>query len=459
MSIFNTYASKDTALVWHNGTGSLDSLKTISGSNAGKCEIIPLITHYEEGYSGSGHSRVIIQFDLGNITPLYNKQIKKNNFTASLYLYNAGQNDPYYSGSTISLYKLDEDWDEGSGIDIDNFEDQGFANWKFAKREIEWNNTGALADGSILYDSASLEFGNEDVKFDITEIVKGWLNEDFTNYGVLIKFSGSQEVLNYESTFRKQFYSAQSNTVYKPRLEIAWDDVIQDDRNYFYSNEGNSLYLYNIRKGELKDINKLTSGSVQDDKDGIRVYLYDTGTSAYYSASASWDQTGIYKLSNINFDVSSSWNDKWYSGSQTGTALMSQYITSSQDIAYSTSIDTKDYDIRFMNLHNKYLKNSIEKIELFIKEKYPNLGYSKTLDNLSNTILYNGYYRVKDLITGDIWIDFSNASKISYDTQGCYFKLYMKSFIVGRRYKIDLKFYVNGNELYFERDNWIFETE
>ena len=35
-----------------------------------------------------------------------------------------------------------------------------------------------------------------------------------------------------------------TNTYYEPYVETIIDDTITDDRNYFYLNKANSLYLY-----------------------------------------------------------------------------------------------------------------------------------------------------------------------------------------------------------------------
>ena len=72
---------------------------------------------------------------------------------------------------------------------------------------------------------ASQSFSSEpaDVEMDVTDMVNKWFSGEAENYGMLLKFSGSQET--NESTFGNlKFFSRESHTIFQPKLEVRWDD-------------------------------------------------------------------------------------------------------------------------------------------------------------------------------------------------------------------------------------------
>ena len=98
--------------------------------------------------------------------------------------------------------------------------------------------TTALADGtdttsgisgngpSILNISQSEQsFTNQspDVDVEITDMVNSWLNGTIDNYGMQIRFSGSQET-DSETFGHLKFFSRNTHTIYSPKLEVRWDD-------------------------------------------------------------------------------------------------------------------------------------------------------------------------------------------------------------------------------------------
>ena len=71
---------------------------------------------------------------------------------------------------------------------------------------------------------ASQSFSSEstDVEMNVTDMVNKWLNT-ISNYGMLLKFSGSQETDS--TTFgHLKFFSKDSNTIFQPKLEVRWDE-------------------------------------------------------------------------------------------------------------------------------------------------------------------------------------------------------------------------------------------
>ena len=81
---------------------------------------------------------------------------------------------------------------------------------------------------SISSSVQSFSYESPDVEMDITSMVNTWLTSSYDdggidNYGLLLRFSGSQETDS--TTFGQlKFFSKDTHTIYAPKLEVRWDD-------------------------------------------------------------------------------------------------------------------------------------------------------------------------------------------------------------------------------------------
>ena len=81
---------------------------------------------------------------------------------------------------------------------------------------------------------ATQSFSSEspDVNMDITNISKKWFDGTLTNYGLLIRLSGSSDFASADESYELhsgsfediKFFSRQTNTIYSPKIELKWDD-------------------------------------------------------------------------------------------------------------------------------------------------------------------------------------------------------------------------------------------
>ena len=74
---------------------------------------------------------------------------------------------------------------------------------------------------------ASQSFSSEisDIDMNVTDMVNKWLDGQADNYGMILKFSGSQE--DNQSTFGNlKFFSKESKTIFQPKLEVRWDNHV-----------------------------------------------------------------------------------------------------------------------------------------------------------------------------------------------------------------------------------------
>jgi hypothetical protein len=134
---------------------------------------------------------------------------------------------------TLDFKPISQSWTEGVGKFGDNPKVTNGVSWENISDQpgasaITWSNGDGSPShgGSALDVSSSVQsFSNQspDVEVDVSNMVNYWLASG-SNYGVLARFSGSQETDS--STFGQlKFFSTETHTIYPPKLEVKWDDV------------------------------------------------------------------------------------------------------------------------------------------------------------------------------------------------------------------------------------------
>lgn len=103
------------------------------------------------------------------------------------------------------------------------------------------------------------------------------------------------------------------------------------------------------------------------------------------------------------------------------------------------------------NLKTSYKVDTIQKIRISGRELYPLKTFSNSFgyDN-SKYLPLTSYYQIRDFLSNDIIIPFSEYSKISCDAEGNFIKLNFSNWEVNRPYKIEFKIILDGVESYFD---------
>lgn len=93
------------------------------------------------------------------------------------------------------------------------------------------------------------------------------------------------------------------------------------------------------------------------------------------------------------------------------------------------------------NMKHAYERNSRERFNLVVREKFPAKTYDTVSAALTNMRLPSAsFYSVRDYVTDEVVIPFDNpATRISADNDGNYFNLWMDQFYPNRRYKFVFK--------------------
>ena len=146
-----------------------------------------------------------------------------------LRLYEAEGNAEMTEEYKLAVQPISQSWTEGTGKFGDEPKTTNGCSWENRKNPIggaalTWSNAGV----SVLNVSQSSQtFTNQspDVEVEVTNMIDMWLKGQYSNYGMLINFSGSQETDN-ETFGHLKFFSRNTHTIYSPKLEVRWDDHI-----------------------------------------------------------------------------------------------------------------------------------------------------------------------------------------------------------------------------------------
>ena len=202
----------------------------------------PILEVKKEFYNSSFdyQTRAIINFTGTDFTSL-SSSISSGDITSPIFylrLYEAEGNSDLSTTYKLLAQPISQSWDEGRGKFGDDPKVTNGVSWENRNypdggTAVTWSN----ADGTPSYGGAvhsisssvqSFSYESPDVEMDITSMVNTWLTSSYDdggidNYGLLLRFSGSQETDS--TTFGQlKFFSKDTHTIYAPKLEVRWDD-------------------------------------------------------------------------------------------------------------------------------------------------------------------------------------------------------------------------------------------
>lgn len=451
--IYRIFPEKDT---WITNVQRNSTQRT--GSNFGASEILDLFKRSAvSGASGlqatASLSRLLMKFDLSEFAALTaSGRAPMSGASYFLRLYDAHHKETVPTSYDVVFYPLSRSWDEGRGIDNDTYLDLGVANWNQATSNTAWSTPGGdfvtSSSGSYHFDT-----GLEDVCIDVSNIVGAWMTGNLPNHGFLVKLTSDEESdAQYNDYYIKKFHAR--NTYFKdrrPTLEMRFDDSLKDDRDNFVFGATNVLFLYNRVKGALTNISGVGTG-----QNVLAVRIFDaSGTLATASASHV-GRTGIYSAS---FNLStgsysgSIFYDAWHLN---GVSYMTCSFYPRTDGSFCNTGGER-YIVTVKNKKKEYEKNELVRFKLFVKtNNYGPAVVSTGSLSLDNTIITKAYYRIDNALTNQVVIPLGTGSlettRLSYDSSGNYFDLYMSSLSEGEVYKIVLFFDVDGELQKIDRD-------
>lgn len=457
-----------------------DLLTRATGSNMGAADILEtFVIHGQTSASvnsqNAEEARILLQFDVDQISSDRTNGIipASGNVNFILKVKNAVHADTLPDNLTLDVKIISASWEEGRGLDMDNYKDIGQCSWVSASSDTAWNATGseyfhAVSEQNF---SASVLFpeGNEDMELDVTPAVEEWIAGTRNNYGFLIKQTDAAITGSSGSLYTKRFHARSTEFFMKrPVIEAQWDDSTKDHRASFFLSSSilsagdnlNTLFLYNRYRGALTNINGLTRDKLSvslytASSDGVPTGLAAIVTDATGGATTRVEcglqvlngvvSTGIYTASFATTSSESPLLDVWFTGS-------TQFFTGSfKPKAYAPGLEdrTEPYFNKITNLKPVYNKLEKPRLRLFARPKrwQPTIYTVASVDQ-ENTIIEDAYYKVFRLDDNIEVVSYGTGtmkySRLSYDVSGNYFDLDMTPFEAGYSYGIQLAYYLQG---------------
>lgn len=419
-----------------------------SGSNSGQSEIVELY-RLTESADRRGVSRILMKFDISDLSSsISDGDIPTSSVEYRLKMKNAVHSQTVPYSYDLDILPLSRSWDEGRGLSMEdeNLKDDGVSNWKQSTSQIDWDTPGAdFITDSNLTASQHFDFGTENLDINISNIMYAWLTGGLENNGILIKYQDYFETgsTNY---YVKKFFSRHALVPERrPRIDGLWENVFQDDRSEFPYDFTGSLGYY-----------RFIGGAPQRISEDLFVDIINSSSTVVQTLTASTIESGIYEISGVFISPTSStqiYRDVWFTPTN-------QLFTGTFAPVYATGSKTLNFDTISMNLPNlksKYGTDEEVIIRVFAKAK----DYKPAVRTLSSTtpdplLLKRSYFQIENAETREVIIPFSTGSnkfsKLSYDFEGNYFKIWTKSLTKDSVYKIKILVDYNDKRFIFDKD-------
>lgn len=478
MSIKRYVATKDNTIT--NAFAS-NLITRGTGSNMGLSDISEVFSIYGQASTSSiEKSRVLTEFSTTNIQTDRAAGTIPASGSVDFYLklYNAKHGQTLPREFTLVVLPISRSWQEGRGLDMEEYSDDGYSNWEDASSSssgiVNWTteggdyHTSAYVPGSTLPSfSQTFPKGTEDLEINITSLVEEWLAAGVDparqNYGVGVMLTSSQEDGSEERSFyTKRFFARGTEFFYKrPVIEAQWDSSRKDDSGNFYQSSSlasaddnlNTLFLYNYVRGQLKNIPSVGSNnillSVYSTLGGSKITLPVGGgvvTNNDVNVTGSNVATGIYSATFAYTGSATTIYPVWHSGSTEFHTASSVAVNS---FASNDFNPNPKYVTAITNLKSKYDRDEVARFRLFTRQKDWNPTiYVKATSEIETEIIEDAYYKVVRVTDGLEAIPYgtgsNNHTRMSFDKSGSYFDLDMELLEAGYSYKLHFAYYVNG---------------
>lgn len=431
-------------------------------------------------------SRILISFDIEQYKNIL-KQLG-DNYTAKLVLFDKTNyieqknKEPF----RLNIYPLAVDWDEGIYYASEGKHQQSSWNEKdyqrnswffdinsFTSTLTSWNSyyesySGSMTatvggsyfeaiplEGDIIKSSSAslLTYGTEHSVFDVKGIVDCWVNDEIPNYGFLIKLDDLyEESVRHNSLtgqeFMKHYYSRHTHKIFRPYLEIYYEDAICNDRNIFYRGLNQTLYKSMIIYDDIVDLNG--TGNFPGTVDiyervattaGTSAVLYKSGLEAtrrstgYYYTTFSYTGSATSIIDVWNFDINQ------VSNTATLSAYMDYINMEFANGLSGTSTIVSQYDnsaikrIEIQNINDYYLNEDIIRLEFYFYKNnsiIPTFTYmSNSIPNSAKATIKNAYVSFVELSTGLVVVP---PIKLNYNDSHSWIELSSTIFYKNKTY-------------------------
>jgi hypothetical protein len=358
---------------------------------------VPIFSGNTSNFSGTtDFSRFIFQFDVSDLKEKFNDKtiVSSTTITHKLKMTNTSTFDKtllgqpykdYFRASSFDLilFRIDEEWDEGVGYDYNNRNSINFqtnetfllgpSNFIERGTNQNWTLVGAVGGNPTILREQHFDNGDENLEMDITDIVNDLITGTTENYGFGIAFRSDYERLVTDEKYYVGFFTKYTQTLFEPHIETIWDNTINDDRNKFYQNKLNRLYLYSNIGGNYENIN---IGQV-------KIYDNDGNVFRTFNSSQIKQSTkGIYYVEFTVLDTDSEcqvnfidvWKDIYYNGIKQPDVQMYFTIQPNTKFFYINNNEKlpTNYSISVNGIKKDetILRGDIRRVSVFAKKEF-----------------------------------------------------------------------------------------
>ena len=372
---------------------------------------------------------------------------------------------PKFSGTTGST----QIWDSGVGYDYYDFgvtelNDRSFStrptNW-FQRTTIDnWSTpgiydntnsitglTGLRYSALTVVDTQHFEFGNEDIKFNMTNEINGILNGSITGVTgwIIAYYPQVENISDMTENYSVGFFSPNTQTFYEPYLETNYNDLILDDRNSFYSGNINYLYLYVYNYGNSINLDNNPTVDILDSS--------GNGIFGYTGLSTCNVTKGVYRVQVSGLTpttVPCLFYDLWKGITINGVSMSNienELVILKRSGNYSIGSTTKSpklygFDFNGIKQNEKIFNTDIRKVNVTLKQAYT----SKTILND-----VDAYYRIYVREGADTEVQVQDWTRINKTSDGYYF-MFDTTDKIPNEYFVDIKVNSDRNTDTYKRE-------
>lgn len=428
-------------------------------------------------------SHILIKFDIENINGLLEninfENSVFNNLNAKLLLKDVSTGLQKPKNYTISAHKLLKDFDEGIGKDIKNLSDVDVANFY----TINQNENLLISEfliPDVDFEAAPLDEvvivrGDENVSFDISDIIKQIIKGEIQNKGILIKLN-DEFIYNDRTYFAKRFGSRHLlNKKHIPVIDISIQDevyglpIFQKNKNitndiqefYLYNNSGSNrltdFFYPTTAEGDVYNTIRCKIKLENDENtfyDALTEDVYDfkgnivEGVKKFVVPGTLFKTADILNsLSNDQLTFTVQW---YYSHSDLPLNDVNIKIDTHTLLKINDSLtdNEKEYVTLKFN-RNLSANNSVYKGMVYFIDPTKRQEASRvSLDIKSNEYSGDLYYKVLNAEDNSVLCDYSEGTRMFFDGEKYTFNFFVPDFFANKQIYFEYKILVNNDSSY-----------
>jgi hypothetical protein len=265
--------------------------------NAGRDEMLEVGKLYYG--STKDIARTLIKFNSTQLSQSVAENIGTGSYSVFLNL-KAAKSEEIPLQYTLYANAVSQSWTMGTGTKFDNITTDGVS-WYYKDGINKWmdytvtpdsyvsgSDTGSILNGgggtwyTASMASQSFDYEMDDVRMDVTNLVKLWVSGSVPNNGFVVHhgLTNEADLLDYGVI---KFFSRETNTIYEPKLELVWDDSS-------FSTGSLTPVTGSAQDGYKVVINNLKNEYVSNTKVKIRLKGRDMYPSKTFDRTFSYDQ-------------------------------------------------------------------------------------------------------------------------------------------------------------------------